>query len=202
MPRNLMTISPPPSPQTLSTIPFFLVPNPNFSKGSFLHPLELPSHSRPWQPPQCYGQPIKLATTQKPEFKTSWILSPRVHPSIGKLTQDINNMDKEFFLRKTGNWSMLESPPPALLGWVPCTGYHRGQRSLVRNHWESRGCLKPIRFKGNLGDTLNTFRLKSPGKCFQDTAFHSRRAVLFSVAHYSTWEDPSPSQKENSGVYP
>ena len=46
-PEISMIISPPPSPQTLSTIPSFLVPNPNFFKGSSLYLLE-PPHSRPW----------------------------------------------------------------------------------------------------------------------------------------------------------
>lgn len=139
-----MTISPPPSPQTLSTIPFFLVPNPNFSKGSFLHPLE-PLHT------------LGLGSLHNAtDSLSSWLLPrslnlklhgysvSRVHPSIGKLTIGHKHYGQGILPQENpGNWSMLESPPPALLGWVPCTGYHRGQRSLVRNHWESRGCLKP-----------------------------------------------------------
>lgn len=48
-----------------------------------------------------------------------------------------------------------------------------------------------------LGPKRNPFRLK-PGKSFRDDGFHPRSTVLFSVAGYSTWEDPPPSQKKTS----
>ena len=76
----------------------------------------------------------------------------RVHPSIGKLTIGHKHYGHEILPQENpGNRFMLESPPPALLGWVPCTGYHGGQRSLVRNQWESRGCLKPHQVQREFG---------------------------------------------------
>ena len=49
-----------------------------------------------------------------------------------------------------------------------------------------------------LGPKRNPFRLKPPGKSFRDDGFHSRSTVWFSVAGYSTWENPPPSQKKTS----
>ena len=48
-----------------------------------------------------------------------------------------------------------------------------------------------------LGPKRNPFRLKPPGKSFRDDGFHSRSTVWFSVAGYSTWEDPLLSQKKH-----
>ena len=121
-----------------------------------------------------------------------------IHPSVGRPIIERKLYRQRIPSKKSpGHLSTLESPSLAVPGWAPCTGYHWGQRCLVRIDGRVEDSWNSIRFEGNLEDTLNPFRLKPSGKCIWDTRFHSRSAILFWVSDYSTWEDPSTSQKKH-----
>lgn len=121
-----------------------------------------------------------------------------IHPSIGRPIIEHKLYRQGIPPKKSpDNLSTLESPSLAVVGWASCTRYHRGQRCLVRNRWKSRGFLKPHQVRREFGGRPEPHQVKVFSKCIWDTTFHSKSAVLFSVSGYSTWEDPSTSQKKH-----
>ena len=120
-------------------------------------------------------------------------------PGQENLSQDMNSIDNGSFPRKVQatslNW--FKSPSLAVLKEELCIFTRKARRVWSAISGRVKDAWTLIKFKGNLRDTQNSFRLKPPVKCFWDTGFHFQSALSFFVVGFSTWENPPPSQKRH-----
>ena len=134
---------------------------------------------------------------RSPNYKLHSCSGTGINSKIGRIIIG-RKLYRQGITPSSGNWSTLIQKPfsgCSGLGDLHRASWEPDTLSEIIGRGEDAWNLTGI--KGNLGNALNPFRLKPPGKRFQDTVFHSRSTLLFLVASYSTWEDPSPSQKKH-----